>query len=110
MKTNELIKELEAMAYRHERITTTLGNKIIRITRETKRIIAIVDEKNEMAIDTKFTCFRNLSSVEKHNLYSLLIEYASTPLEYREEPKKYIYRLPVKNLIREDNYLLRYSD
>ena len=45
-------------------------------------------------IYTAYESWRYLSESTQAKLYKLAYELASTPLEEREEPKKYYYRLP----------------
>lgn len=55
------------------------------------------------SIYTIYDTWRGLSESTQAALYKLAYELTTTPLEEREEPKKYYYRLPFN--IRHGNYL-----
>lgn len=50
--------------------------------------------KETYAIDTLFSRWKRTDETARAKLYQLATELAATPLEEREEPKKYYYRLP----------------
>lgn len=52
---------------------------------------------------TTYGAWKRTSDVVKAKLYQLAYELTATPLEEREEPKKYYYRLPY--IARGTNYL-----
>ena len=86
MKTKEFIKCVEDMGFN---ISNVEGN--LRITDDTT--LAWVNRFLEFSIDTEWSDFDYLSEKTKRELFILIVEYASTPLDDREEPKKYLFRI-----------------
>ena len=60
-----------------------------RLISKRSKTLARVSKSKELEIDTDYNNFSFLPKKEKEDLFSLIIEYAMTPLEEREEPKKY---------------------
>ena len=60
-----------------------------RLISKRRKTLARVSKNNKLEIDTDFNDFLFLPEKEKEDLFSLIIEYAMTPLEERGEPKKY---------------------
>ena len=60
-----------------------------RLISKRRKTLARVSKSKELEIDTDSNDFSFLPKKEKEDLFSLIIEYAMTPLEEREEPKKY---------------------
>ena len=60
-----------------------------RLISKRRKTLARVSKNKELEIDTDSNDFSFLPKKEKEDLFSLIIEYAITPLEDREEPKKY---------------------
>lgn len=85
MKTNELIKELEAMDFEVEEYAGYLDVYC------DDYLIVKVGTENIFSVDTKYTGFDKLNETKKQQLFKLLTEYASTPNEERKEEKKYMY-------------------
>lgn len=52
-------------------------------------LIANVSNDCEYEFDTNYPDFRKLSKKRKKDLFELLVEYSSTPIEEREQEKKY---------------------
>lgn len=55
---------------------------------------AIISKTNLYAIDTGYAKFINLAENVRRNLLDVICEFASTPLEERQEEKRYIIPLP----------------
>lgn len=92
MKTNELIKELEAMGFK---CTFCDGyyHTLYVYNKDNNMTVASVDVTKMFSVHTMFTAFLNLEETKKQQLFNLLTEYASTPIKERKEEKKYMYRL-----------------
>ena len=86
MRTSEFIeKVLEFKDIdKHER-----ENGVIRFYDNQVSLIAVVSEKEPMKMNTCFLRFGYMKKYTKLEFLTLLYEYAKTPLEEREEPKKY---------------------
>ena len=100
MKTSEFIERV----YLNKNI---IGLEIedvecFRLISRRRKTLARVSKNKELEIDTDSNDFSFLPKKEKEDLFSLIIEYAMTPLEEREEPKK--YKLKHK-LVGVDGYL-----
>ena len=100
MKTSEFIErvlEVEGVGSHKER-----GSYVSFITRDGS-MLASVFVKRTHAFDTAWTSFHELKKQSKDHLLTLIYEYAMTPLEAREEPKK--YKLKHKLIRGNDGYL-----
>lgn len=65
------------------------GVECFRLISKRSKTLARVSKSKELEIDTDYNNFSFLPKKEKEDLFYLIIEYAMTPLEEREEPKKY---------------------
>ena len=88
MKTNQFIKEIKSMGFDvkelHYNLAIYDGNEFT---------LAHVSKKEVGVLVTDFPNFYRLEHDTKLQLLDLLIEYAKTPIEDREEDEKYYYRL-----------------
>jgi hypothetical protein len=101
MKTSEFIEralEIDGVGY----VDDNHHGVFLAIKDLNKMTLAGVKTKEMYAIDTSYSFFKDLYFWEREKLFSLLAEYAMTPLEEREEPKK--YKLKHK-LVKECSYL-----
>lgn len=91
MKTNEFIKEVEAMGF----VVKEKFGEVLEICTFIDDSVSVATVwKNKMyAIETKPILFSNFKKKKQEQLFKLLTEYASTPIEEREEEKKYMYRV-----------------
>ena len=100
MKTSELIKKAMEIKgindYRQE------GEMLCFYASKRNQIVAYVNLIKKFKIATDFGNFSKLPSFSQELLLDLFYEYAKTPLEEREEPKK--YKLKHK-LVGEEGYL-----
>lgn len=91
MKTNKFIEEAESMGFV---VKEQFGNvlKICTFIDDSVSIASVW--KNKMyAIETAPILFSGLKKEKQEQLFNLLTEYASTPIEERKEEKKYMYRV-----------------
>lgn len=90
MKTSELIKrvmEIEGIDdYRQDE------GMLCFYASEQNGIVAYANRINKFDISTGYGNFSKLHSLSQELLLDLLYQYAMTPLEEREEPKKYKLR------------------
>lgn len=56
---------------------------------ELNKLVAIVDTEACFSADLDYRSFDDLEHERKEELFNLIVEYARTPIEEREEPKKY---------------------
>ena len=88
MKTKQFIKEIKSMGFDvkelHYNLAIYEGNEFT---------LAHVSKKEVGVLVTDFPNFYRLEHDTKLQLLDLLIEYAKTPIEDREEDEKYYYRL-----------------
>lgn len=87
MKTVEFIKSVERLGF-----TAETTRELISIYRY-DQMVASVSRMQEKEIDTRLRKYNELDHEKKRLLFHLLVVYANTPLEKREEPKKYYFRL-----------------
>lgn len=85
MKTSEFIKK----ALEIDGAESYVFDRYIKLNSKNGVILAIVDTEETHAFNTKTFGFSSLNLRSKKQLLSLLYEYATTPIEKREEPKKY---------------------
>lgn len=87
MKTSEFIKRVEEIGFK------TFENETnIIVIHETPHCL-VVDKIKEYCMDNNFSAFKNLGVVTKKALFDIAVEYISTPVEEREEEKKYYIKL-----------------
>lgn len=84
MKTNEFIKRVEELGYKAHKIATQID--IIANGFTIARVYT-----NRMYAMNAFT-FINIEWRNQDKLFDLIVEYAKTPIEDREEEKKYYLR------------------
>lgn len=89
MRTKEFIKRVEEIVdvFVEEDFQSSIQQNL-RLYDKHNRTIATIDLGNEFMINTDTFEFDNLFD-DKERLFNLIVEYAKTPLEEREEPKKY---------------------
>lgn len=88
MKTTEFIKEVEAMGF-----NVSEGEGIIYVrNREIGEYLADISTNCLYMLDTDYDGTLELSEDKRHKLFTILTEYASTPIKERQE-KKYMYLL-----------------
>ncbi|MBC1230507.1 hypothetical protein HB816_08630 [Listeria booriae] len=92
MKTSEFKKAVEALGYKVWLEGTS--EKYFSINNG-KGTVAFVKADKLVGIDTTFGRFERLSDAGKQSLGTLIFEYASTPLDEREEPKKFRIKCPI---------------
>ena len=98
MKTSEFIKRVEELGYEVDNISFPT---VLRIVAGEDVWIASVETNALNKVDTRYDA--NIPS----ELFDLLVEYAKTPLEEREEPKRYYLRPKGMKLIR-TNFVFNY--
>ena len=101
MKTSELIEKALVIEYveRHEKT-----DESIFLLDKRNKPIATVSSTELMEIDTRYDSFNCMDNSSKNEMLGLLCEYAKTPLEEREEPKKY----KLRHKLVKDSYLNYY--
>lgn len=87
LTTKKFIKEVEKMGF-----TAIESSGSIQIRDSGYLPDADIYTKVTHAFDTKYEYFQLLSESDKERLFDLLVEYARTPIEDREEPQKYYLR------------------
>lgn len=89
MKTKEFIKAVKKLGY-----YPLENNAIIKITKSQTipLVYADVSTKHRNALQTDYFPFTELTSEKQAELLDVLIEYARTPIEEREEEPRYRLR------------------
>lgn len=84
MKTKEFCEKVEKLGFR-----TMHVNAYIYIENRMVDTCAMVNEYNCYEVNTDTGDFYDLKKETKEELFNLLVEYSSTPIEERKEEKKY---------------------
>ena len=103
MKTKDFIEKVEALGYVVDKIDTHLV-----IEEHGEITLALVSSWERFAMTTDFHEFKtHLSDQEAEKLAGLIFAYAATPIEDREEEKRYYLRFIHPNILgeREPFYL-----
>lgn len=102
MRIDELRKEVEGLERIHDiglRVRQTKDYIIIdRFDTGNLYQIAYVRLDEEFIIDTNNSMFNRLPKEFKKELFNILVKFARTPTDEREEEKRYLYRLKEKYL------------
>lgn len=88
MKTSELIKFFENECY--ETMFDAYCDKGILFLNENHEVLLYILEGDR--IDTDYSAFSDLDQSKKQKYYQVIFEYLMTPIEEREEEKKYYLR------------------
>lgn len=93
MKTTELVSKLKELGYYHiERKQPGCNAEYLAISTANGYLIATVSEKYYGVLDTDVYAGYNES--QEHNaILRIIVEYAMTPLDEREDAKKYLVKL-----------------
>ena len=97
MRTKDFIKSVEELGFE-----VYVGEHHIRVLSDDKRVACVFTMHN-YALNT-YSPYK-VNYKYKDALFELLVEYAKTPIEEREEPKKYYLRHNYLNLYSGENYL-----
>ena len=92
MKTKEFIKRVEELGF-----IVKVYDEVIYVEFKGEKYyepVASISRKTYCKINTSYNAQERLSEDTSQELYSIVFEYVLTPLEEREEPKKYYLRLP----------------
>ena len=94
MKTKEFLRRVEdELGYAADK-----SENYITIKKESGKfdaLFAMIAINKVLGFDTSFHNFTSLDKHDRNLLFDLILEYARTPLDEREEEKKYIYKLPI---------------
>lgn len=99
MKTNEFVKEVEALGFNGKIFSETM----VVINVKNGNYLLTIGGKEVYKIDCFYNAYDNLAPYTREKLFKLAVEYASTPLEEREEEKKYY--IVMRNISGENKYL-----
>lgn len=88
MKTKEFIEKIEALDLKVENIEDTL------LIGDTNRYYCCLSKVEQYKLEIFHHHFETLEEDVKHKLLDMIIEYIKTPVEEREEPKRYYLTLP----------------
>lgn len=89
MKTKEFIEKVEELGFRAEE-----SDSGIDVINGVFQHLCHVSKTFRFVLDTDWTEFEEAGEATREDLYKLAVEYANTPLEEREEEKKYVYKFP----------------
>ena len=100
MRTKEFIKQIEELGYKAH-------NSITQIDIVSDGLTVALVSIDRMHVINSF-CFVDVEWKNQDKLFDLICEYAKTPIEEREEPKKYYLRHKwMCNVFPDSNYLNR---
>ena len=99
LTTKELVKELEELGFKTQSMPSFIYILFKGI------VVASIVETEPFCISTDTINWLVLNDDLKEKAFDLLVRYAKTPLEDREEPKKYYLRHNYLNAYTGDNYL-----
>lgn len=92
MKTKDFIKKLQSIGYG---VGTVPGNEEkLCVVGNNENIVLSVHTKDTYCLNTDWNEFRRLDDEYKEELLDIAFDYIKTPVEEREEPKKYYLKLP----------------
>ena len=92
MKTTELVSELKELGYFVDRKERGLNSEYLAISGADNYLIATVSEKYPGVLNTDI--YKGYNEKQEHNpIFRMLIEYALTPLDKREDTNKYLVHL-----------------
>lgn len=100
MKTSEFIEEVEKLGYEVKEFTHGID-----VCSEYYGTYCYVSKNVMCVIDTEYEKFKELRSEDQEKLFCLVAEYATTPIEEREEINKYRLRLPNTQKTDYESYL-----
>lgn len=84
MKTKEFIEKVEELGFRAEE-----SDSGIDVINGVFQHLCHVSKTFRFVLDTDWTEFEEAGEATREDLYKLAVEYANTPIEEREEEKKY---------------------
>ena len=93
MKTKEFIRRVEELGYFINKYVDYYEIKDV-----DKNLIAVTNKIMFLQLNTDYYQWDELCEIDKKELFDLLIEYAKTPIEDREEEKKFYLRHKWLNL------------
>ena len=102
MRTKEFIKKVEELGFDAEE----RGNEVY-LYGWGSNGLAKVSKKYQYTINTFYREFMDLNEGDKGLLFDLIVEYISTPIEEREEEKKYYLRHKWVSTESYVNYLIK---
>lgn len=94
MLTKDFIKEVEKLGFAVDKGD---NGKYLWIKDSRKLFVIFVDTTKMYVFDTAYNAFDELQESDKKNLFNLLVEYASTPSDEREEPQKFYLKFDIKS-------------
>lgn len=89
MKTNEFIKEVEALGFD----TKTFLETGVNVRTKRGRDVLAIGRQSVYKIDCFYDAYDDLAPCTREKLFNLAVDYASTPIEERKEEKKYYIKL-----------------
>ena len=106
MKTNELIEKVERLG-----LETDVDDFDILIADKEGRAICSIKRNKRFQLSTDWYATELISDVIKEELFRIVCQYASTPIDEREiEPKYKLALRIVNNQVDEDNQLILFWD
>ena len=94
MRTNEFIEKVVESGFTVEHKNNNGSILILFECENDEYVVATVDKTKRYVMNTKFSYFLyTLDAEQQEKLFNLLIDYANTPPEERQEEKKYYIKL-----------------
>jgi hypothetical protein len=91
LTTKKFIKEVKAIG-----LVAKVGEGFILVEDSKGNNLAYIDTTIMYRFDTIYIDFEELSEFYRKRLFNLLVEYASTPIDEREEPQKFYLKFKTK--------------
>lgn len=92
LTTKKFIKEVKAIG-----LVTKVGEGFILVEDSKGNNLAYIDTTIMYRFDTIYIDFEELSEFYRKRLFNLLVEYASTPINEREEPLKFYLKFKIES-------------
>ena len=107
MRTNDFIKAVKGLG-----LSVYEGSSdIVMVENDSDQTVVWVDTERMCVLDTIFRGFVGLDETIRKKLLALAVEYSTTPLEEREQEKRYRLKLNLPIIdFSEKNYLNIYKD
>lgn len=95
MKTVEFKQAVEELGYFID-FETYIKELVIRSAEE--YVLVSITKNTMFSLSTRYDSFEVLNDSSKERLLNIACEYAATPLDEREEPKKWTIKCPITGL------------
>lgn len=92
MTYEEFEKKVQELGKIYNRCWTVGGDSNVLVYNEIGRVLASISRETPLSFAVHYQAYERLATVMKEDLLDLIIELAKTPIEEREDRKKYYLR------------------